>query len=114
MGTGALRGCSSLTSINLSQTQITVLNNQMFYGNTSLSSILLPLDLTSFADDTYIFYQCNVLTSIQIPVGVTTLPTGLFSRATALTSVRIPTSFDLAAWTDILATAGYTGTIIRV
>jgi hypothetical protein len=42
---------------------------------------------------------------------MTDLPAGLFTTCTALALVLIPDTFDEPAWTTILETAGYTGTI---
>ena len=59
-----------------------------FYGNTALTSVVIPDFVTSISD--YTFYNCTGLTSVTIPDSVTSIGDGAFSGCTGLTSITIP------------------------
>ena len=82
-------------------------------GKTSLTTIVLPLSVTSIGSDAFrncsclttitipssvisieslAFYNCTGLTSINIPSSVTTIESSVFWNCSGLTSVTIPSS----------------------
>ena len=82
-------GCSSLTSITLSN-NITNIGNSAFAGCSSLTSITIPDRVTSI--EKYAFYNCSGLTSITIPDSVTSIGDSAFEECCILTSISIPDS----------------------
>ncbi|MBQ8522590.1 MAG: leucine-rich repeat protein [Clostridia bacterium] len=94
IGNYAFYGCTSLTSVDLSNcTNLTTIGNYAFDNCTSLTSIDLPSSLTTIGN--YAFYNCTSLTSITLPSSLTTIGTYAFSSCTSLTSI------DLSACTSL-------------
>ena len=58
--------------------------------NTSVTSVVIPVSVTSIGD--YAFYGCTYLTSVTIPAIVTSIGGFAFFDCTALTSITIPNS----------------------
>ena len=85
IGTYAFRGCSSLTSILISEGVVSI--EGAFYGCSSLTSVHIPESVTSIGD--LAFYNCHSLTSAYIPSRVTSIK-GTFRSCESLTSVYIP------------------------
>ncbi len=67
---GALRNCTNLTSIEISDS-VTSIGEDAFYNCTSLTSITIPDSVTSICD--FAFSDCTSLTSIEIPDNVTSI-----------------------------------------
>ena len=83
----AFDGCTSLTSITI-PISVTSIGRCAFYGCTSLTSITIPNGVTSIADGA--FFGCSSLTSITIPNSVTSIGGSAFSFCINLTSITIP------------------------
>jgi len=86
IGISAFYGCSSLSSIILPN-NVTSINNSTFSNCTSLSSITLSANLTTIG--TACFSGCSALTSISIPANVATIADSAFDGTTALTSIIV-------------------------
>ncbi len=69
---------------------VTVITNTAFYGKSSLTSIVIPDNVTSIGE--YAFSGCSGLASIIIPDGVTTIGLYAFDNCSSLTSIVIPDS----------------------
>ena len=64
------------------------INDEVFSGNTNLTSVTLPESLTTLGDRA--FYTCKSLKTIKIPSGVTAIPDYCFNHCLSLESVTIP------------------------
>ena len=64
------------------------INDEVFSGNTNLTSVTLPESLTTLGDRA--FYTCKSLKTIKIPSGVTAIPDCCFNHCLSLESVTIP------------------------
>ena len=103
---GAFSGCSSLTSINITNS-VTYIGSRAFSGCSSLRSINIPNGVTIIGK--YAFSDCSSLTSINIPNGVTRIEEYAFIGCSGLTSITIPnTVTTIGEW----AFNGCTGEII--
>ena len=89
IGTDAFLGCTSLKSINISNS-VTSIGNAAFSDCTSLTSINIPNSVTSIGN--YAFSNCDSLTSINIPNSVTSIGKFAFVSCSSLTSINIPNS----------------------
>ena len=69
---------------------MTRIGEHAFWECEALTSIEIPNSVTSIGN--YAFYGCKALTSIEIPNSVTTIGKGAFIRCEALTSIEIPNS----------------------
>ncbi len=69
---------------------ITKLNNHLFYGCTSLKSVIIPHHIISIGHNA--FYNCSLLTDITIEFGVTSIGNHAFNNCSALTEITIPGS----------------------
>ena len=67
-----------------------VIGENVFSGNTSITSVEIPNSVTSIGRSA--FYNCDGLTSITIPNSVTSIGEGAFYYCDGLTSVEIPNS----------------------
>ena len=81
--TSQLSGYIDLTSIR-------GIGHYAFSGCSGLTSVTLPVRVTSIAD--WSFSSCSRLTSVMIPNGVTSIGSSSFSSCSSLTSVTIPNS----------------------
>jgi hypothetical protein len=122
-----------LTSISL-PTSLTTLDSGSFSNCSALTSITIPEGVTTIPQG--IFANCTSLTTVILPATVTTLSSGMFTGCTALTtltlksesppagisylvtdisgssaSITISASADSAAWSNTLASEGYSGPI---
>ena len=89
IGNDAFFGCSSLTSITISNS-VTSIENSTFAYCTGLTSITIPNSVTSIG--TNAFYSCTSLTTITIPNSVTRISDRMFYMCNSLTSITIPNS----------------------
>ena len=88
IGQYAFYGCTSLTSIDLSGTQVTTIDIFAFYYCTSLTSITIPDSVTTI--DTNAFRKCTSLTSIDLSgTQLTTIGLRAFYQCTSLTSIDL-------------------------
>lgn len=91
---GAFSGCSSLTSITISNS-VTSIGSAAFFGCSSLTSITIPMGVTVIGSET--FYGCGSLTSITIPNSITSIGTWAFYGCSGLTSIAIPNNLTSLA-----------------
>ena len=89
IGSGAFRGCSSLTKITIPY-GITTIEESSFYGCSSLPDIVLPDSVTSIGEKA--FSLCASFTDVTLPEKVTNIDDYAFSDCSSLTSVTIPDS----------------------
>ena len=100
--------CTSLTTIDLSATQVTSLPNGLFQGCTSLSNVKLPSGLTTINESA--FQGATSLTTIEIPSSVTTINGSAFANSglttidlsqTAITQIDNAVFQNTASLTDV-------------
>ncbi len=91
IGVFAFMGCRSLTSIDLSKTQITIIGDRAFNGCRSLTSIDFPDTLTEIGRRA--FKECTSLDNIDLS---NTQITGIggFSDCTSLTNINYAGTMD--------------------
>ena len=87
IGIRAFRDTSLAGLVDLSQTKLTALSEEVFV-RTKLTGVLLPPTLTNIGQ--YAFTGCENLTSIELPDAVTTIDNGAFRSATNLARINIP------------------------
>lgn len=89
---GAFYNCSSLgaTGFNIPN-GVTTIDQKVFEGCSSITSINIPITVTTF-NTKRAFYSCTSLTSITIPSIVTIIDNDAFYECRGLTSVTIPNS----------------------
>jgi len=87
IGSGAFRGCKSLTSVIIPE-GVTSIGPDAFEGCELLTSITLPNSLNSIADGA--FARCVALTNITIPKGVTSIGKNAFYGCKSLASHCCP------------------------
>ena len=94
---GALAGCTTLTSIDLSATSITEIPESAFAGCSNLAAVILPSTCTTIGANA--FAGCTKLTTLTAP-GVTTVGDDSFRACSALSvipsSVRAAGAFSFA------------------
>lgn len=94
IGTNLFRN-SGLTTYTL-PAGLTTVPQYMFYGCTSLESVVIPSSVTKI--DSGVFYNCSALKSIDLPNGITTFGMSSF-RDSGLTEIEIPESVtSLGTW----------------
>jgi len=87
IGVSAFRGCTSLTSITISD-NLTSIGDFAFADCSNLTSITIPESVTSIGDEA--FYYCSSLTSIIIPERVTSIGSSAFCGCRSLNRITIP------------------------
>ena len=98
MGWHTFSGCTSLTSVTISNS-VTSIGGYAFEGCTRLTSVIIPNSVISILGCA--FRDCTDLTSISMPNGVTSIGMNAFYGCTSLTSITIPdsvTSIDKCAF----------------
>lgn len=78
---------TGLESVDLSNTDVTTMEDGVFYNNTSLTSVKLPNKLENFWDNA--FYGCKALNNIVMPKTVKGIYNQVFEGCTALTNVTL-------------------------
>ena len=78
-------GCKSLTSIDLPDS-ITAIGNNAFKGCEKLSSVYIPYQVTKIGESA--FNGCKSLTNIVLPKNITTIGDNAFANCEKLQSVR--------------------------
>ena len=76
----------------------------------SLTNVTIPEGVTSIGSDA--FYECTGLTNVTIPEGVTSIGSDAFSGCTGLTSVTIPRSVTSIEWGVFSGCTGLTSVTI--
>ena len=84
IGENVFSGNSSITSIEI-PSSVTSIGEAAFENCTGLTSITIPNSVTSIGDDA--FYGCSGLTSIEIPNSVTSIGNSAFYRCVNLKTV---------------------------
>ena len=87
IGSDAFIDCKNLSTVVLPSTLETL--EFRAFGYTGVENIELPESLTMIGEDTFI---CTNLTEIEIPSGITTIPTNCFWACSNLTTVKLPES----------------------
>lgn len=78
---------TALESVDLSNTNVTIMTDGVFFNNTSLTSIKLPKGLEYFWDNA--FNGCKSLNNIKMPSTVKGLYNNVFLECTSLTDVTL-------------------------
>ena len=107
IGSGAFRGCTSLTSVTIPNS-VTSIGESAFWGCTGLTSPVYNAHVFAYMPTSYsgsytipdgiesiaggAFDDCKGLTSVTIPNSVTSIGNSAFSGCSGLTSVTIPNS----------------------
>ena len=76
-GAGAFSSCENLTTINFPQ-NVTKLPNSLFSGDVSLKGFIIPDSVTEIGNTAF---ANTGITKIEIPAGVTTIGSGVFSTS---------------------------------
>ena len=82
----------------------------VFKGNTTIASVVIPNSVTSIGD--YAFYKCTGLTSIEIGNSVTSIGDYAFDGCTGLTSIEIPNSVTSIGEYALSGCTGLTSVVI--
>lgn len=82
---------TALESVDLSNTNVTIMKDGVFFNNTSLTSIQLPNRLENFWDKA--FYGCKVLNNIVMPSTVKGIYNNVFEGCEALSNVTFNDSY---------------------
>ncbi len=94
LGAWAFASCKSLTDININLSNITSIEEGVFYNCESLESMSLP-DVTSIASSS--FYSCDKLVSVSLPL-ITSVPDDAFSWCYSLESIEAPLVELIGSW----------------
>ena len=86
IGKGAFSNSKKLKKVNLSECNVKMLNEKMFYNCYSLSEIILPKILTIIGD--LCFFSTSI-TSFTIPDNLKHINFGVFSNCTSLKSIEV-------------------------
>ncbi len=84
---------TALESVDLSNTNVTIMKDGVFYNNKSLTSIQLPNKLENFWDKA--FYGCKVLNNIVMPSTVKGIYNNVFEGCEALSNVTFNDSYTI-------------------
>jgi len=109
IGDHVFSGCSSLTSIHISdmawwcntsasfsKTNLLDRAHHLYIGDQEITNLVIPEEITTISS--YPFMNCTYLTSVTIPNSVTSIGQNAFSGCCSLTAVYIS---DLTAWCNI-------------
>ncbi|MDD5830892.1 MAG: leucine-rich repeat protein [Lachnospira sp.] len=88
IGRGAFSGCENLASVDLSDTQITVVPRQAFSGDKSLTDVDLPETVTTIGEAA--FSGCTHLGRINLPEGVNSIHASAFLGCSSINSLDLP------------------------
>lgn len=89
IGSGALSGCTEMTSITIPDS-VTSIENYAFYSCSGMTSVIISDSVINIGEDA--FYSCSGLTSVTLPNSVTNVGKFAFGGCTELTSITIPAS----------------------
>jgi len=109
IGSAAFGGCSSLTSVSISE-GVTSIDSYAFGGCSSLKSVTIPPSVTNVGEQAFAY--CSELTSVTIPEGVTSISDFAFWDCSGLTSVTIPSSVTSIGKHAFLCCSGLTNVTI--
>lgn len=91
IGSGAFRGCSSLTHVTI-PSSVTSIGNYAFENCDGLTEVAIPNSVTSIGGGT--FYNCDGLTDVVIPSSVTNIASSTFYGCEGLINISIPNSIE--------------------
>lgn len=97
----AIAGCSSLTSVNLDESNITKITAGTFNGYSKLAVVDLPVTMTSIEENA--FKNCSNLRDIDLPDNLATIGSSAFEGCSKLTEADLPenlTSLGTNAFKD--------------
>lgn len=83
-----MNNLTSLEYLNMSETNITEIPSNQFYGRSYLKTVVLPKNLVTIND--YAFYNCNNLQDVTFPTTLRTIGQYAFSYCYAIENVIIP------------------------
>ena len=95
LGNRVFDSCSGLTSITI-PLSVTSIGDFAFSGCSGLTSLTIPMGVTSIGISA--FSGCRSLTSLTVPMGVTSIGDAAFSDCGSLTSFVIPSSVTSISW----------------
>ena len=78
---------SGLKSVDLSNTNVTIMQDGVFFNNHSLTSVKLPKGLKNFWD--HAFCGCTSLNNIEMPSTVVAIYNHVFEGCTSLSNVKL-------------------------
>ena len=105
IGNYAFSGCRSLTSLIL-PSNVTSIGYSAFYGCIRLTSLTLPSSVTSIGSSA--FEGCRSLTSLILPSSVTEIGSSAFYGCSGLTSLTLPSSVTSIGWATFSGCSGLT------
>ena len=105
IGNYAFSGCRSLTSLIL-PSNVTSIGYSAFYGCIRLPSLTLPSSVTSIGSSA--FEGCRSLTSLILPSSVTEIGSSAFYGCSGLTSLTLPSSVTSIGWATFSGCSGLT------
>ena len=105
IGNYAFSGCCSLTSLIL-PSNVTSIGYSAFYGCIRLTSLTLPSSVTSIGSSA--FEGCRSLTSLILPSSVTEIGSSAFYGCSGLTSLTLPSSVTSIGWATFSGCSGLT------
>ena len=105
IGNYAFSGCRSLTSLIL-PSNVTSIGYSAFYGCSSLFGLTLPSSVTSIGSSA--FEGCRSLTSLILPSSVTEIGSSAFYGCSGLTSLTLPSSVTSIGWATFSGCSGLT------
>ncbi len=109
IGGYAFEGCSSLTSITISEST-SVIGERAFGDCSSLTSVSIPNSISEIGSGA--FQCCSGLTSVTIPNSVTRINGWIFNGCSKLTSIIIPNSVTEISYSAFENCSGLTSVTI--
>ena len=92
IGWGAFAECEKLHTLDLSMTQIEIINQSTFRGCTSLTEVILPDTVGIISGEA--FSDCTYLGKINLPEGLTAIRREAFEECTSLVAIELPDSLQ--------------------
>lgn len=109
---GLFEGCTNLKEVDLSETQIEDLQNDVFKGCTNLTSVKLPLKLSRMGK--YFFEKCYALTEVELPNSINhfdRLVFGEMNRVNPIPTLEIEYKNTKQNWDSIIKPSRKNGQI---
>lgn len=90
IGNRAFSSCSNLTNVNLSSSNVEILEEGLFFDCVSLKTVVFGQNNQLKVFNQYLFSGCSNLLSVEIPDSVATIEDSVFSGCNSLQSLKIP------------------------
>lgn len=90
IGNRAFSGCSNLTNVDLSSSNVGILEEGLFFDCVSLKTVVFGQNNQLKVFNQYLFSGCSNLLSVEIPDSVATIEDSVFSGCNSLQSLKIP------------------------